>query len=134
MHDVLKHLKQEGYKLTQPRREILEVLSSNPLSAQEISDTLMKKGSEVDLVTIYRTLELFNKLGFTRKIQFEEKTSRYELIAGQKHHHHLVCQECGDVKDVPVNEKGLIKKVEHQSKFKVQRHVLEFFGLCLKCQ
>ena len=79
--NLLTELKQTGYKLTTPRVEILKVLSStNPLSAQEVYDQLKAKGLEIDLVTAYRTLELFKDLGFIQKVQFQDKTARYELI------------------------------------------------------
>lgn len=135
MSDVSKLLKDKGCSLTGQRQAILGILSGGKLfTAQEIKKYLQKKKIKIDLATIYRTLELFVKLGLAEKTQFEEKIARYEIIPGHKHHHHLVCQKCGTVEDVSVNEEKLIWQVESHSKFLVKKHTLEFFGLCLKCR
>src|SRR3989344_3323191 len=115
MNIFLELLKEKGYSLTRPRREILNALSTSPLSVQEIEKKLRGKESKIDLVTIYRNLEIFIKLELVRKIQFEEKKARYELIAESGHHHHVVCQNCGAVEDVAIEEKMLIRQVENQS-------------------
>lgn len=133
--NLLTQLKETGYKLTSARVEILKILSStNPLSAQEVFEILKMKGLNTDLVTSYRTLELFNDLGFVQKIQFEDNVARYELIEKQSHHHHLVCIKCGKREDIALDELPFIRQIQKQSAFKVQRHALEFFGFCEKCQ
>ena len=131
---IIKDLKKTGLKITAPRREILQALSSRPLSAQEVAYVLKEKGFSTDLVTIYRTLELFNDLGIVRKTQFEDKIARFELTAGQEHHHHIVCIKCGFAEDVVVNEEVLTEQIAKQSNFKLERHALEFFGFCNRCR
>ena len=131
---LLKDIKKTGLKITAPRKELLNALSSNPLSAQELATLLREKGFSTDLVTIYRTLDLFTELGIVRKTQFEDKIARFELTTGQEHHHHLVCIKCAVVEDVLINEELLTKQIEEKSQFKVQRHALEFFGFCKRCQ
>ncbi len=126
-------LQVNGLKITAPRREILKILSSNPLSAQEVHQLLKEKGFNVDLVTVYRTLELFDNLKLVRKTQFEDKVTRFELPS-DSHHHHLVCVKCGLVEEVKVDESKFVRKIEKTSDFKVERHSLEFFGFCKKCQ
>lgn len=126
-------LKQTGFKITTPRKEILNTLSREPLSAQEVFEVLKQKGFNPDLVTVYRTLDLFTKLEIVRKIQFEDKIARFELLS-DKHHHHLVCIKCGSLDDVIINEEILVRQIKKQSKFKVERHALEFFGFCKGCQ
>jgi Fur family ferric uptake transcriptional regulator len=132
--NFLENLKLTGVKITTPRKEILKVLSSNPFSAQEVRDLLREKGISIDLVTVYRTLELFTNLELVRRATFEDKIARYELHPGEDHHHHLVCIKCGVVEDVVINENKFVKEIEKQSEFKVERHALEFFGFCKRCQ
>ncbi len=129
----LENLKRTGVKITAPRKEILKILSAQPMSAQEVHDNLKEQLFNVDLVTVYRTLELFTNLELVRKIQFEDKITRFE-ITNEEHHHHLVCIKCGLIEDVVVNENKFVKEIEKQSKFKIERHALEFFGFCQKCQ
>lgn len=131
----LTQLKEAGYKLTTPRVEVLKVLSAkNPLSAQEVFEHLKANGLNIDLVTAYRTLELFKDLGFIQKVQFQDKTARYELIKENKHHHHLICIKCTNIEDIEINEQSFVRQIEKQSTFKIERHALEFFGFCQQCQ
>lgn len=133
--DLILKLKKSGYKLTTPRIEIIRKLTSTkPYSAQELFEILKRQGLDIDLVTAYRTLELFEDLGFIQKIQFEDNVARYELISEDEHHHHLICINCGNVEDVEVDEETLVNQIKIKSEFKIQRHALEFFGFCLKCQ
>ena len=51
-------------------------------------------------------------------------------------HHHIVCVNCGEIKDIPM-EKDLAEeelKVIKKMGYKPIGHSLEFFGLCSKCQ
>ncbi len=134
MGNILKQLRQNKYRVTQARREIIDVLTFSPLEAKEIAQRLERKGIKIDLATIYRTLERLVSLNLVSKTQFEDKVSKYELNDKQAHHHHLVCEECGSVEDIPLNEERLMNQVMTQSRFKVLRHNLEFFGLCERCQ
>lgn len=131
--NYLNELKQTGYKLTSPRREILNVLSAKLLSSQQVWEMLRRRGFFIDLVTVYRTLELFKSLGLVSKIQFEDKSSRYELI-NNNHHHHLVCIKCAVVENVNISEENITSQIKKQSSFQVQRHALEFFGFCKRCK
>lgn len=132
----LEILKQKGYKLTSQRKEILNVLNGAvPLSAQEIHNFLQKKNIDADLATIYRSLEMLVETGIICQLEFGEGKKRYELIDVENHHHHLICNNCGDIKDISLNkEEQLFKQVALLSSFKIQSHNLEIFGLCSKCQ
>lgn len=134
IENLLDDIKKTGLKITAPRKEILHSLSSSPLSVQELAIVLKEKRFHVDLATLYRTMGLFTKLGIAGKIQFDDNIARFELLAGHEHHHHLVCTKCNIVEDTVVNEELLIKHIEEKSRFTIQRHTLEFFGLCRKCQ
>lgn len=131
---ILEQLRQNKYRITQARREIIEALTFSPLEVKVIARRLERKGVKIDLATIYRTLERLVSLSLVNKTQFEDGISKYELNDKQTHHHHLVCEDCGFVEDIPLDEERLMNQVIAQSKFKVLRHNLEFFGLCKRCQ
>lgn len=134
-NNFLLDLKKTGYKLTAPRKEVLRTLSHHvPQSAQEVSTILKQKGFNIDLVTVYRTLELFQTIGIANKIQFEDKTARYELVSDKNHHHHLVCVKCQRIAKFKADETALFNKIHKSTNFQAMRHSLEFFGLCGRCQ
>ena len=132
--NILKLLQKKGYKLTNSRRQILSILNAKPVSVSDIQETLKHKSVSIDIVTIYRNLELLENLGFVQKTQFADKSARYEIVVNNVHHHHLICKNCGDIEDIPLDEKSLLSEVAKRSKFKIEKHNLEFFGICIQCQ
>lgn len=134
MEEIAKKLQQKGYRLTSQRQQILDALTSYPQSVLEIISFLKSKGVSVDKVTIYRTLDCFVELGVVAKTQFKDKTAKYELLIASNHHHHLVCDQCGSVEDIPLDDSILLKRVRKQTDFQVKSHSLEFFGICANCQ
>ncbi len=122
-----------GIRYTKPRRLVFGALAhfSKPVSANEINEYLENK---IDLTSIYRTLDLLKKSDLVNVILFGEGKKRYELKNKNDHHHHLVCENCGDVQDIEMKEKDLLRKIQKQSNFLIKKHNLEFFGLCKNCQ
>ncbi|MDI3543475.1 MAG: Fur family transcriptional regulator, ferric uptake regulator [Candidatus Atribacteria bacterium] len=135
-----------GFRLTMPRQAILEVLSNTEehLSAEEIYLAVHKIYPNVGLTTVYRTLELLVNMGLVFKFDFGDKRARYELSQGptsKKHHHHLVCINCGriiDYTDFIDEEKELLRRTEaglsEKYNFKITHHLIQFYGLCEECQ
>ena len=134
-----------GYRLTIPRQVILNVLSTNPghLSTEDIYLAVHKTYPAVGLTTVYRTLDLLTQMGLVSKFDFGDGRSRYELAAGPniKHHHHLVCTNCGRVIDYTLftnKETELLTQTEDalskKYNFKINSHQIHFLGLCEKCQ
>lgn len=113
----------------------MKALSSSPLTAEEIYKKLKGDSVDIDLASVYRTLELFIKFGVIKELFFNDSIKRYEIIDHNDHHHHLICTECGSIEDIALSlEKKFIKEIKNKSKFKVEKHSLEFFGICRKCQ
>jgi len=122
-----------GDRMTRPRRLIFEALSKleKPVTVLEIHHYLK---NEIDLTSIYRTLDLLKKSDLLNVILFGEGKKRYELKKDHGHHHHLVCENCGGIEDIEMHEDNLLKNVAAHSEFLVKKHNLEFFGLCKNCQ
>lgn len=112
----------------------MDVLTPYPQSISEILSLLKKRGAAVDKVTVYRVLDCFLKMGIISKIQFKDKSAKFELISKDSHHHHLVCDRCGSVKDIPLDDDHLLQKISQETDFRIESHSLEFFGICRKCQ
>jgi len=138
--------KSHGYRLTAPRQVVMNVLSrtSDHLSAEDVYFKVQKVYHNIGLTTIYRTLELLVQMGLASKFDFGDGRARYELSdgpKGYKHHHHLVCTNCGriiDYTDHIKEEMELIKQTEEalsrKFNFKITNHIIQFYGLCSKCR
>lgn len=77
-------------RLTKKRQQILDVLKSHSgtLSAADIHARL----PDVDLVTIYRNLDLFVKEKLVKQFHLHSNEAVYEYQP--EPHHHAVCTEC----------------------------------------
>ncbi|SEP70722.1 ferric iron uptake transcriptional regulator [Piscibacillus halophilus] len=137
---IKKQLHSQSYKLTPQREATVRVLlehEEDHLSAEDVYLLVKEKSPEIGLATVYRTLELLSELKVVDKINFGDGVSRYDLRKeGAEHfHHHLVCVECGSVKEIEEDLLGDVEKiVESQWEFKVKDHRLTFHGICKKCQ
>ncbi|MGC3956712.1 MAG: Fur family transcriptional regulator [Verrucomicrobiota bacterium] len=130
-------LRQESCKLTGPRRAILRVLGEQgqPLTNKEIFQRLPK--GHCDLATVYRSMQMLERLGLVKRFHFGEGAARYALLeAGDDpHQHHLVCTHCSRIEQVgECIVRELEARVAAHSKFKAVTHRLEFFGICPACQ
>ena len=132
-------LKREGYKLTYQREAILNTILDNRdehLSCDEIYNIVSKDYPEIGIATIYRTLQLFEKLDIVYKLNFDDGFSRYELNlgTGDHHHHHLICLKCGKVMEVKLDLlDSLEKEIERDGKFAIVDHNVQFYGYCSDC-
>jgi Fur family transcriptional regulator, ferric uptake regulator len=119
-----------GLKVTPNRKKILAILISN-LGPIDIEGIRVKSGA--DAVTIYRTLDRLVRAGIIYRTDFREGKSYFEYQ--KKHHHHISCTSCGRKDEVGFCLSDLSKVLKESKNFKsVDSHVLEFFGVCKKCQ
>ena len=131
-----KILQEKGYRLTPQRIMILEALhnASQHISAEEIYGIVRAKYPYANISTIYRTLELLKELGLVTEIDLDDGRIRYHLTE-KGHHHHLICNQCGAIIDLP--EQILVPLEEvllNDYKFKADLKHLAVFGLCDKCR
>jgi Fur family transcriptional regulator, ferric uptake regulator len=135
---IKKGLRATGRRMTRTRQAVMGLLerTRQPLSASKIFDQLHQENVSIDLVTVYRTLNVLKELGLVVQLDLhQEGLSRYELKEGRQHHHHIRCQMCGHIVDLLLCPlKKVTKIIERQTQFVVDDHTLEFTGLCPACQ
>ncbi len=130
-------------RMTKKRSEILNVLKQNRkhLTCEDIYFILREKNINVGLATVYRTVDVLHSMGIINRINIGDGTARYEYVDVKKakHHHHLICIECGNIIEYSDEQeaeylKGLQERIEHQYKFKTLSHDIYLYGLCEKCR
>ena len=132
-------LQKEGYKLTTQRRDILKAIINNNhehLSSEDVFSIVSKENPEIGIATVYRTLQLFEKLNIVYKINFDDGLTRYEINLGTEnhHHHHLICLKCGKVREVQMDLlESLESEIENEENFKIVDHNVKFHGYCYEC-
>ncbi len=133
MHTVTKILKSHGLRVTQPRLAVIKLLSLKPQTARSLLKQLQQNGLSINRVTVYRTLNNLYQINLINKTQILGQPTSYEL-SSSKHHHHIVCNVCGDMQDITFPENILIPNVTQQTGYQVTDHIVEFAGVCARCQ
>lgn len=125
-------LKANGQSITKARLRVFEaLLGKEPLSMHD----LIARLGEVDRASVYRAIELFERLGIVQRLHTGWK---YKLELTDKfteHHHHLTCTGCG--RTVAMNEaelEQLIARLAASHNFLPTAHQIEIQGRCARCQ
>jgi Fur family ferric uptake transcriptional regulator len=130
-------LTQAGCRITLPRRVVMEVLAHTemPLSPQEIFEQGKGLYLRLGLVTVYRTLELFEAFDLVRRVHREDGCHGY-LLASPGHRHVVICQECGRAVEFAGQDdlEALVAQVESKTGYRVESHLLQLFGCCPDCR
>ena len=130
--ELEKLLANSQLRITKSRKAIFQTLkiTTKPLSQAEIA-TLTPA---VDRGSVYRTIELFLKLGIIVSITYGWR-QRFELAAPfRPHHHHLHCVNCDKTEEIQSEYlEGLIHKIASTSNFRILGHTFEVMGICRAC-
>jgi Fur family ferric uptake transcriptional regulator len=130
-------LGQAGYRASAPRAAVVGALSELGCSvtAKEIADLLDEQGQSVGLASIYRALDLLDRMRLVNRFEVGEGVARYEPAhPGGEHHHHLVCQTCGNVS--AFEDPGLERAIEKLSRrvdYAIDAHDVTLRGECPAC-
>ncbi len=134
-----QRLRRISQRYTAGRRRIVEVLAAagHPLTIPEIV------GSDSDLATssVYRNLVTLEHAGVATRIVTSQEHARFELSEPfNRHHHHLVCVDCGKVDDF-ILPKGVeesldsaLRRAAQKEGFAPTDHRLDLTGTCPDCQ
>ncbi len=133
--DIVNKLSELGYRLTPQRMMIVLAIenSDDHISAEEIYAQVVAKYPNVNISTVYRTLELLKRLGLVTETDLGGGRLRYHPV-GKGHHHHLVCQECGAI--IALDESllsSLKSALLREYKFSADLRHLAIFGRCVNC-
>lgn len=127
-------LRDKGYKITPQRLAVYETLARENVhpTAEVLFAKVAVKYPAMSLATVYKTLEILEKLGVINAINVGEDSFRFD--AEMKDHHHVRCIKCGAVADAPAPDSSrLTRAVEAASGYKIKSHQFYFYGLCPKC-
>ena len=135
---TLATLARHGFRRGGARNAVVELLDAQDcaLTAQEIDDRLRGDGRAVGRASVYRILEMLTELRLVARIDVGQGVARYEpLQPSGDHHHHLVCDRCGQV--APFEDASLeqaIARVSRRLSFSVADHDVVLHGACRDCR
>jgi Fur family ferric uptake transcriptional regulator len=122
-------------RITRQRQVILDELkrADSHLTADEIFERVRRIIPRVSLGTVYRNLEILYSRGLINKL---ETTGHQKLFeANTNDHHHMHCEKCGKILDIPAKSVNFdIKSVKAGKEFEVTGYRLELLGICAQCK
>lgn len=135
MVDLIKYLKEKGYKVTPQRIAVYDILKNTKEhpSVDMLYSKLQPIYPTMSLATVYKSLEVFKELGLVQELNTGEDKFRYDANVTQ--HPHIICLACGKVEDVDDGMLfDLLGKVEEKTGYKLVNQQLYFFGYCPDCK
>jgi Fe2+ or Zn2+ uptake regulation protein len=103
------------------------------VTAEDVADLVQAEHPDVHLSTVYRTLDALEGLGVVARVSLGTGGAIYHL--SDHAHHHLVCERCGSVVEVPVERfDPLVVEAAASYDFEVTAHHLTIGGHCADCR
>lgn len=128
-------LKSKNIKVTKGRLEILDILkkSESSLSAEKIYLMSRERNININLSTVYRTLELFEEKHIVAKIALTDGVFAYKLMK-KTHRHYLRCDVCHKEIEIPCPMSQIEELVQNETGFTLTEHDLIMKGVCKDCK
>ncbi len=136
IEEIEHRLRQHGYRLTGPRTVVVDAVlrHQRPFTAEQLVAELSSGDDSIGRATVYRTLEVLASMDVLTRIVSPDGHPSY-ISGAPGHRHHLLCQVCGitvTFTACPMSE--LISTLADETKFQINEHTLEVFGVCPSCQ
>lgn len=141
VHDgAERRLAAAGLRYTPNRRALVDALSraSDPMSIPD----LMAQIPGASQSSVYRNLTDLSVARVVARVQGTDEWARFELhdeFTG-RHHHHIMCDSCGEVRDIDIPETLehqldlTLSALARQSGYLITHHRVDLVGRCRKCQ
>ena len=129
-------LHSRGMRVTPQRLAVLETIqrSRDHLSAEQVFGQVKHKIPNISLATVYKALKELRDVGKVRVLPISGKL-RYDAL-DRPRHHHVVCEGCSQVTDLPVDKSIQDPKIPETARmgFQIWGAEITFRGLCPDCR
>jgi Fur family transcriptional regulator, ferric uptake regulator len=135
---VADRLGRLSQRYTSNRRLLVTLLerAGRPLSIPDI----LARQRTLPQSSVYRNLTVLEQAGAVRRVVADDEFARYELAEDlTRHHHHLICSNCGKVEDVTISSEletrmsRSLSRVAKREQFSTAAHRLDLIGTCRNC-
>ena len=133
---AIARLREAGYKITNARRTVLEVLCENQhhLTSADVLEQVESRDPDIGRASVFRTLDLLTELAIIRPTYLATRTPNYIVMPDNGHHAHIVCPQCSSVIELGDCEiEDLIKQIAARHQVQFTGHLLELYGICENC-
>jgi len=135
--NLISEIKKKGHRVTKSRELICEILENSGhahFTVDELYKKVTKKSSEVDLATVYRTLELLGQIGLIAHLHQAHGSGIY-FLRNEENIMHLICMSCERIIDISFETFTKINKLlMKETKFKSINNNFIYSGICENCK
>jgi Fur family transcriptional regulator, stress-responsive regulator len=126
--------RERGLKVTPQRELVFRLLEGNRShpTAEAVYSSALESMPMISLKTVYQVLNDLRALGEIQSIEVGTGALRFDPNTSE--HHHLVCEGCGDVRDIHLDTAELSVPRSQRHGFSLQGVDVTFRGLCGACR
>ena len=130
--DLTSLYRENGRKVTSQRLAVFDALWGNEghPSAEAVHARVTERLPSVSLRTVYSVLGELVELGELQSFDLGTGSARFD--PNHDPHHHLVCERCGDVRDVQL-DRDAVRPSDAPSEFRINGTEVVFRGICGRC-
>ena len=135
--DLLSQIKKKGHRVTRSRELICKILEDSGhahFTVDELYKKVTKKNTDIDLATVYRTLELLGEIGLIAHLHQAHGSGIY-FLKNNDNTMHIICLDCNKIIDVSSESYNKINDLlMNETQFKLIRNNFIYSGVCGNCK
>ncbi len=133
--ELTRLLRALGRRVTAQRQCIFGVLDGDVThpTAETVHALARAQMETISLKTVYQTLNELAALGEIAALDLGTGTTRFDPNVDRPHHH-LVCGQCGKVRDLHGDVSGVAVPAGTDAGFEVSSAEIVFRGRCAECR
>jgi Fur family transcriptional regulator, ferric uptake regulator len=123
-----------GLRMTPQRQLVLDAVRTlGHATPEQICTEVQSAAPAVNITTVYRTLDLLERIGMVRHTHLGHGAPTY---SEQQHQHvHLVCHSCGQVTEIPTElMSALAERLRTEAGFELDVTHVALSGVCPDCR
>jgi Fur family ferric uptake transcriptional regulator len=135
VEEAISFLRARGMRVSVPRRLMLSTLfaAEAPISAEGLAGLLKASGADVDVASIYRNLEAFERTGLVRHFHLGHGPGLYSLV-GHDDREYLYCERCHEVLVVSGDRLAAAREaIRAASGYEARFTHFPIVGVCGRC-
>lgn len=131
--NTLYLLKQHHLKATPQRVAMIQLMEiAGHISIEELYQHIRGQFSSISLATLYKNINKMVDKSLVREVKIPGQKTRYEIE--KTAHAHLLCNECGELKDMEFDVEKLLDEAGKNSHYQPKEVTIVVSGLCPTCK
>lgn len=133
MDTLRRTLHERGLRMTPQRQLVLDAVRHlGHATPEQVCGEVQRSAPAVNITTVYRTLDLLERLGLVRHVHLGHGAPTY---SEHEHEHlHLVCHSCGELHEASMSLLAeLAARLRESTGFRLDAAHVALSGLCARC-